>query len=128
LKTHNLNIKLDFSKSDLEQIKSINDSHGYDPDPTHYCTSAIVVDNEGKVIGFGGVKPIFESVIILDNNASSVSKTLTVQKLISTGIMKSEQLGIQDWHAFVSEPNFIKMLKKSFGYKDCEGTSLYLRL
>jgi len=123
-----LKLKTPVEDNDTPKVEDINAKHGYDPDHNHYVTSGIVVDECGKVVGFGGVKVIYESVIIIDPDASIADKLKTVQLLISSGIMTSELLNIKDWHAFVSEPNFIKLLKKSYGFKECEGTALYVRL
>lgn len=86
---------------------------------------------EDKVIGLGLIRISSEVITILDLDQPRSVRARAVQKLLETGIFKSQKLGIDEMHAFLTGEithSFADVLKRKFGFVDCEGIPLTLKL
>ena len=112
----------------IEQIREINDRQEKFDLNKAFVASGVVVDESDRVVAFGGIKPIYEVVFIVDLDRSKRDRIEAIRQLLPFGKSRSAQKGVEHWHVFVSEPEFIEVLKKHFGFKKCEGDALILEL
>lgn len=82
---------------------------------------------KGEITGVGIVKPTYEAIIALDLNQPRRVLVNSMKDLITGGLVKSDKLGIEEWHTFV-EPEFANILLKHFNFVRCQGESLLLKL
>lgn len=80
-----------------------------------------------EITGVGVIKPTYEAIMALDLNQSRRVMINSMKDLIIGGLVKSEKLGIEEWHSFV-EPEFANILVKHFNFVRCQGESLLLKL
>lgn len=88
--------------------------------------SATVTNDDTKVIAFGAITLLAESVLVIDLDASIREKNFAIQQLLWTAIQGVTNLHMDGLHAFIQDPEFAKVLKKHFGFKTCKGEALYL--
>lgn len=116
----------EFKKSDIREIEEIHakyHSRGFSmPQIANAYATAIVEDND-KVLGFGLVRDITESIMILDLSLPLRTKSQVLSELVKESVMKSHHNHI---HSFVENPTFGEVLKKHYGYKPCKGEALCL--
>lgn len=86
-----------------------------------YATA--VVEQDGKILGFGMLRDITESIMILDLSLSARAKHDVLTELVKESIIRSHH-GII--HSFVENPTFDEVLKKHYGYRACKGAALCL--
>ena len=117
----------DAQLDDMPSIKRINQQplHGYDLDTPQFVLAGVVEDDKGEIIGFGGVKVIYECIIILDQTRVKKSRIEALKLLIRNGCALSKRRGIQFWHAYC-EPNFGLFLQRWFDYTPAEGMAIVL--
>ena len=115
-----------FNEADLKQIEKIHSQfHEKNftlPDVSKAYADA-VVERDGQILGFGILRTITESIMILDLSLPQREKIETLSQLIKESIMMSQDDSI---HSFVENPTFEEVLKKHYGYKSCKGSALYL--
>ncbi len=123
-----------YLSSDLEQIREIHERSSDFPMPNIdgplYVIKETVVSDD-KVIGVGLLRLTSEAVIILDLDEPRSVRARALEQLINTGIHKSQKLGIDEMHAFLTGEithSFADVLKRKFGFVDCEGIPLTLKL
>ena len=116
----------EFKKSDVQEIEKIHSRFHQDgfnmPEIANAYATAIVEDND-KILGFGMVRDITESIMILDLSLPLTTKTEVLTELIKESVRKSHHPFI---HSFVENQIFDMMLKKRYGYKPCKGAALCL--
>jgi len=117
----------DAQLDDMPSIKRINQQplHGYDLDTPQFVLAGVVENDNGDIIGFGGVKIIYECVIILDQDRFKKTRIEALKLLIRNGCALSKRMGIQFWHAYC-EPDFGLFLQRWFDYKPAEGIAIIL--
>lgn len=93
-----------------------------------FVIRVVGVDDENKPVAFGGIKRIYESVMILDPKLSRQDKIYVMENLIWQGSLRSEQLKINYWHAFIKNLEFADILQKHYHFKPCTGEALIVRL
>lgn len=123
-----------YQESDLEQVLAIHKRSSDFPMPAIdqplYVVKEVAVI-EDKVIGLGLIRISSEVITILDLDQPRSVRARAVQKLLETGIFKSQKLGIDEMHAFLTGEithSFADVLKRKFGFVDCEGIPLTLKL
>lgn len=113
------------TESDLPKVKEICDKFQDFPFPDDPMIAGVVEDN-GVLIGAGVVRRIYETIVSLDLSANKRDRVKAFRLLVEYGLAKSYQQGVDEWHAFVTDPSLIKTLKNSFGFKECKGLPLML--
>jgi hypothetical protein len=115
-----------YGPADLQQLEEIHRKfHTEDfpmPDITEAYATALV-EVEGKILGFGLLRNISESIMLLDLSLPKRIKSVVLSELIKESIRNSKHDFV---HSFVGDESFEKVLKNHFGYVDCKGKSLVL--
>lgn len=94
------------------------------------CLAKTVVECEGKIVGFGCLRLTSEAIIMVDKQ-SPQTQAITVQRLIQTGVVSCQKLGLQDMHAFLTgsgQEEFERFLKKHYGFAGHRGPVLVLEV
>ena len=123
-----------YQESDLEQVQSIHEKCSDFPFPRIdgplYVVRETILSRD-KIIGVGLLRLTSEAVIILDLDEPRSVRARALEQLINTGIHKSQKLGIDEMHAFLTGEithSFADVLRRKFGFVDCEGIPLTLKL
>lgn len=90
-----------------------------------YLKSFVVLDEDGRIITAGGVRPIMECVLITDLNRTPRERREALLLALEASILPCEQLGYTQLHAFVQDEVWIHHLEK-YGFKSTVGKSLVL--
>lgn len=117
----------DITPDDLLVIRGINShpEHGYDLDSPEFVLGGVVVDDDNRIVGFGGVKVIYEPVLILDFNRDKKTRIQATRELLAHGIQRSVAYGINHWHVFC-DTKFASFLVRWFDFVPVNGTALIL--
>lgn len=87
--------------------------------------SAYVVEGEnGEVIGFGAVQPIFEAVVVLDQSVSRNDRVKAAELLQGIAETELRSQGVTQIHAFVQDRKFVNFLRRRFGFKSTKGSAM----
>jgi hypothetical protein len=89
-----------------------------------------VLEEKGKIIALGTARITCEGIAIIDPSLEKAAKIEAIKMLLSLALMKCQKFGLYDLHAFLAGPqseDFKWILKKHFGFEDCEGLPLVLR-
>ncbi len=119
-------------REDLERIDEIY-RQGHDesfslPDMSNTLTSAVVVDDNDKVVGFGVVKVYAEAIMVLDPDQSKMNRIVEMDQLFSEAYRACEEVGLQQLHVFVQDPGLQRLLTKHYGFKVATGVALVKEL
>jgi len=119
-------------RSDLERIDEIyrtghNESFAL-PDLQNQITSAVVVDDNDKIVAFGVVKVYAEAVMVVDLNQSKMDRILEMDQLFAEAYRGCEEQGIQQLHVFVQDPKLQRLLERKYGFKPANGVALVKEL
>lgn len=110
----------DFKRSDIEPIDQIWQAHHSTdfsvPDRRNMICEA-VVENDGRVIGYGQVKLFAEAMMILDLDASRREKVVALQLLLGHAFAGANQARLNQMYAFIKDPDFALLLEKHFGFE-----------
>ena len=122
-----------YTEEDLEAVRSIHErcSDFPLPDLKHplYVVKEIAERN-GKIVALGLIRVTSEAVVIMDLDEPRSVRAEAVVDLIGTGIFKSQKLGLDEMHAFLTGEithSFADVLKRKFAFQDVEGIPLTLR-
>lgn len=119
-----------FKFEDLEAIRSLGERYSDFPfpdvnDPLYTVKEVAEVD--GKIIGAGLLRMTSEAVLILDLKCPQIQRAYAIERLLYTGIQKSQ---IDEIHTFLTGEmahNFASFLRRKFGFEDVRGIPLVLR-
>lgn len=116
------------SRSDMELVRMLHAkgfAEEFDlPDFTHGFFSAFkVVDNKEKVIAVAGIKPIAESIVITDSEASVRQKTEALIEILQASTYVCKKFDFTQLHCFITNKEYQKHLEK-FGFQPTKGTAL----
>lgn len=106
-----------------KQIDKLCEEHGFVNHRDNLIAGGIIL-KDSKVIAYGAVRKIFEGVIALDQKLSKRQRKEALQLLFDHGMMHCTKVGIDEWHVFVEDPVFRKILISSYGFKECKGNGL----
>lgn len=87
-------------------------------------SSIYVVVEEDEIIGFGAIQPIFEAIVILNQDKSKDERLMALEMLEARAEYEIQSQGITQLHAFVQDSSFFNLLKKRYGYVSTKGQSL----
>lgn len=106
--------------SDEAKIKYIYDTYFSDMDyPDFYGKfhAVFVVEDFGKILAVGGLKPICEAIVVT-NKSSSVRKRMEALLRIFNSVKYSaEKLKYEQIHAFSFDEEYTKHLTNRMGFK-----------
>lgn len=128
----NLNVR-PYRQSDLARIRSLHERSSSFPlpdltEPQYIVKEVAEVD--GQVVALGSIRLTSEVLTIMDLELPKAIRANVVDELLRTGIYKSQKLGVDETHAFLTGDlamPFARYLKKRMGFVDCQGIPLTLR-
>jgi hypothetical protein len=129
-----MNSKLrSFRVSDIPEIDKIWTEHHSDDYSLPNRNSMIidaVVEEDGKIIGYGQVRIFAEAMLFLDKDAPLRSRILALKKLMLEAFRGTQQAGIEEIYAFINDPDFSLLIQKHFHFSpaDKPGELLIKRL
>jgi len=129
-KTEKISVR-PYKEEDEEAVRSLHELSFPFPDlknPMYFVKD--VIEKDGKIIALGTARLTCEGIAILDPKLSDEEKTEAIKLLLALALMKCQKFGLYDLHAFLAGPHaesFREILKKHFGFEDCEGLPLVLR-
>lgn len=86
------------------------------------------VDGSGKMLGAAYLRPIIESVMVLDPSTNKFTKIKATKELLDFGYWSTRKAGADQMHAFVQDLRFAEHLKIRHGFKPCKGQALVKEL
>lgn len=89
------------------------------------CTFTVM--DEDKVIAVAGVKPILESIIIVDKDFSPRARRKALLQILSTSEYVGKQHGYNQLHAFIQEEQYLKQLQR-YGFELTKGQAVVRNL
>lgn len=89
------------------------------------CTFTVM--DEDKVIAVAGVKPILESIIIVDKDFSTRARRSALLQILSTSEFVGKQHGFNQLHAFIQEEQYLEQLKR-YGFELTKGQAVVRNL
>jgi hypothetical protein len=108
-----------FSWDDVPAISAIWEKHHSDlcglPNRRTAVVDAVVED-KGKIVGYGQVKLFAEAMLFLDKSASLRSRIGALQLLMREAFRGTEQAGLSEIYAFIAEPEFALLIEKHFHF------------
>ena len=75
-----------------------------------------VVEHDSKIIAYGQVKLFAEAMLFLDKSASLRARVTALRLLMLEAFRGTEQAGIQEIYAFITDPNYALLLQKHFKF------------
>ena len=118
-----------FMRSDLDQIEKIHEqyhSQGFGMPDVADAYAHVVCELDGKILAYGQVRDITESIMLLDHSLEKRVKIECLRQLMREAIFSASKREHDQIHAFVQDPSFELVLKRQFGYKDCKGKALVM--
>lgn len=112
-----------YKSSDAVKVDEIyNRCHGHYnlPDINRCLQMAVVENDEGEIIAFGAIQMLPELVLVLDNDRSKKEQVKALKELMSSGESILRLNGHSDAYAFPDSNTYSDILKKHFGFKDCQ--------
>jgi hypothetical protein len=80
-----------------------------------------------KLIGSFWTKLTSETSLILCPEVSNLTKARAIREVFQSLYCELQKLGLDDSHLFIqNDEEYVKLLKKHFGFKDQLGTALYI--
>lgn len=87
-----------------------------------------VVDGSGIMRGAAYLRPIIESVMVLDPSTNKFTKIKATKELLEFGYWSTRKAGADQMHAFVQDLRFADHLKTRHGFNLCKGQALVKEL
>ena len=84
-------------------------------------------DDAGKVVAVGGVRPIFECIVVTDKSQSIFVRRASYFNILNSCSLDLQNHGIHEIHAFVQGDRWIEALRK-MGFHDTAGRALVLEI
>lgn len=109
---------------DLPDIHQVADKYDFVL-PTQFQHAA-VVEHENRVIAFGLLREIIEAIIVVDGKDRV--KVESIKHLIEVGKRDARELGYNEIHTFIDNPDFADILIEHFGFRRVAGEFLLLKL
>jgi hypothetical protein len=106
-----------------KQIDKLCTDHGFVNHLDNLAAGGIIL-HDRRVVAYGAVRKIYEGLIAIDQGLPKKSRREALQLLFDHGMMHCNKIGINEWHVFVEDPAFRKILINSYGFKECKGNGL----
>lgn len=119
-----------YSESDLDQIRSIhNKHHAFSFPEIANAYARIVISDGDKVLGYGQVKDLTEAEMVVDLSLPKLVRGEVLSGLIREAIFAARKHRAEEHiHAFITDPSFERVLEKRYGFKECRGKALVMRI
>lgn len=119
---------------DTKRIEDIHKQHSDFPlpdlsSPLYICAGVALLNDE--IIGAGLVRVSSEAILMLDKSQRKAVRGEALRELIKLGVMQTDIHGIDEWHTFITgdeSGEYAQVLKHSFGFVECEGKPMYLKI
>lgn len=118
----------EYKESDLEQIERLHklfQTENFEMPDISAAYATALVESNGRILGFGMLRDITESIMLMDLSLPKRIRGMVLSELIKESVRKSKSDFL---HSFVQDPPFEKVLKNHFGYIDCKGKALALEV
>jgi len=86
-----------------------------------------VVEQDGKIIGYGQTRLFAEAMLFLDKSCSTRERVKALKLLMSEALRGTERAGIEQLYCFIKEPSFATLISKHFSFEIIEKGELLLR-
>jgi L-amino acid N-acyltransferase YncA len=119
----------DATSKDAPQVNKIHEDYHKDSIGVYnhnLCLGKSVVENEGKVLGYGTLQILGEAIMELDLSASLEDRVQSMKLLLSSAITAARMYGIEQVHVFVEDEKLASILTKHFGFEEASGKALVL--
>jgi hypothetical protein len=117
------------TQRDFQPVDSLWKKHHAEnfglPSSKHNVTSA-VVENDGKVVGFGLVKVLAEAIMVLDLDVSVPDRLTAMQMLMDEAIRACKDYGIEQLHVFVKDERLSRLLQNKYAFSKVSDEVLVL--
>jgi hypothetical protein len=88
-----------------------------------------VVEVDGKMVAYGFAKLNPEATLILDLNEPRRVKVQALRALMFDAIRGCKEHNLSQLHAVIKDrPEYLKLLKKHYGFKDTNGTMVIMEI
>jgi len=87
-----------------------------------------LVDETGKVVGYGVVKEFCEAILKLDPDLRKREKVEALQAAMKVAINNSRVRGVEYLYIISNSPEFTRVLQKQYSFRSCPGELLVLDL
>jgi hypothetical protein len=84
----------------------------------------VVTDSDDNILGFGAIQPIFEAILVLDQNQDIFTRVAALDELLTMAKTELGEQGITEVHAFVQDKKFENHLKSRHNFKPTKGVAL----
>ena len=114
----------------LEELAKHWDFPVPDVDSKLYFAKSVVISGD-KIIGFGLARVTSEFILLLNPKEPKRLQIKALELLFRVGVMSTIKVGIDEAHAFITPTcpsTYVDILKRKYGFVDCEGVPLYLKL
>lgn len=116
------------SPEDIDEIKAIHSKLGFEWKEPCLHIGTIAVRTDRQLIGAGFLRPIVEAVMVLDPDARKADKARALYEMMAQAIADTKDTRLDEIHAWVKEPEFVKVLQNHYKFEEPRGRSLVLRL
>jgi len=110
----------EYQLSDLEAIDKIwREHHSHQASMPHRKNRLVeaVIENDGKVLGYGQVKAFAEAMMFLDMSLSTFTRARAFKLMLDKAIKETQALGITELYAFARDPDFALLLERKFSFE-----------
>lgn len=90
------------------------------PDMDSCAIKKTVVRENGDFVGVGAIKLVGDIYLIFPNEIKKFTRTKAINLLFKEALRQSNNLSIEEWHAFIDDDDWSKEIKKHYGFTDIE--------
>jgi len=87
-----------------------------------------VIEDRGKLVGFGHIKQTAESIMVIDQSLSLRDKVEIIRLILDKQLEGMIVKDISECHAFAQNPKFAEILVKHFNYQRTVGESVVIKI
>lgn len=114
---------------DIPLIRRIHEKLGFDwQEPCLHIGTIKCIVGDNKLIGAGFLRPTVEAVMVLDPDINNRQKAHALYYMMRQAIDDTKAINLNEIHAWVKEPEFVRVLKRHYCFEEPRGESLVLKL
>lgn len=87
-----------------------------------------VIEDRGKLVGFGHIKQTAESIMVIDQSVRMRDKIEIIRLILDKQLEGMIVKDISECHAFAQNPKFAEILVKHFNYQRTVGESVVIKI
>ena len=110
--------------NDLGIINKLIDSYKFNLDTAHLTSTLIVESDTGKIIAFGSLVTLLESMFVTDPSVSKRERLIALKLLVNRSNEEVKKQGYESYHGYVEHENVEKLLIKHFKFVKVIGNNL----